>query len=55
MCLYLPRFLGELVDDVAEMQEEISEVGAGETVLVIDDELTVRMLIVEVLEDAGRP
>lgn len=55
MCLYLPRFLGEFVDDVAEMQEETPEVGAGETVLVINDELTVRMLIVEVLEDAGRP
>jgi len=31
----------------------IEEVGAGETVLVIDDEPTVRMLIVEVLEEAG--
>jgi len=30
---------------MAELKAQISEVGAGETVLVIDDEPTVRMLV----------
>ena len=53
MCLYLPRYSGDLTDDIEELRAGIPEVGAGETVLVIDDEPTVRMLIVEVLEEAG--
>lgn len=52
MCLYLPRFMGEVGEEQAP-QEAISDDGAGRTVLVIDDEATVRMLIVEVLEEAG--
>lgn len=52
MCLYLPRFLGEVGEDQAP-DEAIADDGAGRTVLVIDDEATVRMLIVEVLEEAG--
>ena len=53
MCLYLPRFMGEM--DAAETSgaSNPEEMGQGETVLVIDDEPTVRMLIVEVLQDAG--
>jgi PAS domain S-box-containing protein len=53
MCLYLPRFAGEAeaVDDAPGSLSGVE--GHGETVLVIDDEPTVRMLIVEVLEDAG--
>ena len=53
MCLYLPRHTGEgfAADDEAETA--IPKQGAGETVLVIDDEPIVRMLIVEVLEEAG--
>src|SRR3546814_20540368 len=35
------------------MDGNVVAMGAGETVLVIDDEATVRMLIVEVLEEAG--
>ncbi len=53
MCLYLPRHHGELAGDEAGQDPTISETGRGETVLVIDDEPTVRMLIVEVLEEAG--
>ena len=53
MCLYLPRHTGELDDDPDGVEATIPEIGAGETVLVIDDEPTVRMLIVEVLEEAG--
>ncbi|HWK67632.1 MAG TPA: PAS domain S-box protein [Rhizobiaceae bacterium] len=53
MCLYLPRYTGEVTDDAESLDAPIPEMGAGETVLVIDDEPTVRMLIVEVLEEAG--
>ncbi len=53
MCLYLPRFTGQ-VDDIGLPEAVLAgDSGHGETVLVIDDEPTVRMLIVEVLEDAG--
>jgi CheY-like chemotaxis protein len=53
MCLYLPRFTGsaEALDD--EVGPQGIAPGEGETVLVIDDEPTVRMLIVEVLEENG--
>src|SRR3546814_5197900 len=53
MCLYLPRFVGDLTPEHDSMDGNIVAMGAGETVLVIDDEATVRMLIVEVLEEAG--
>jgi PAS domain S-box-containing protein len=51
--LYLPRYAGadEDVDDPPALQR--GDHGEGETVLVIDDEPTVRMLIVELLEDIG--
>ena len=54
VCLYLPRHLGD-----AEMAEPDSELANapraedGQTVLVVDDEPTVRMLVTEVLEDLG--
>nr|WP_282571916.1 PAS domain S-box protein [Roseomonas acroporae] len=54
MCLYLPRHYG---DDVGpEAPPELAEApraGLGETVLVVDDEATVRMLVTEVLEELG--
>lgn len=53
MCIYLPRYTGDLGEDEGVMGDSIVEFGAGETVLVIDDEATVRMLIVEVLNEAG--
>lgn len=50
MCLYFPRYLGD-----AEADDEVGadpvERGLGETVLVVDDDATVRMLIVEVLSE----
>lgn len=54
MCLYLPRYMGHL--QAADAPSE--KVGSpttlqGETVLVVDDEPTVRMLMTEVLEDLG--
>jgi signal transduction histidine kinase len=53
MCLYLPRYIGAIGQEPVDDDGLIQDVGAGETVLVIDDEPTVRMLIVEVLEEAG--
>lgn len=51
--LYLPRHAQE--EDLAEIPEPELPVQAreGETVLVIDDEPIVRMLVVDVLEDLG--
>jgi len=50
MCLYFPRFLGEAEDEIQPHDESV-ERGFGETVLVVDDESIVRMLIVEVLAE----
>ena len=53
MCLYLPRYMGQVDGpEVSEVDRE-APAGHGETVLVIDDEATVRMLVVEVLHEAG--
>jgi PAS domain S-box-containing protein len=53
MCIYLPRHLGD-VDSAGEHGlTPVVEGGHGETVLVIDDETTVRMLVAEVLGEAG--
>ncbi len=52
--LYLPRHFGaaEQADPPPE-PGGVSRTGAGETVLVVDDEPIVRMLVGEVLEDLG--
>jgi Histidine kinase-, DNA gyrase B-, and HSP90-like ATPase len=54
VCLYLPRQLGdtENADAPAEMAPSV-HAEHGETVLVVDDEPTVRMLVTDVLEDLG--
>ena len=54
VCLYLPRHHGE-AEGGAELAEQAAppRAEAGETVLVVDDEPTVRMLVAEVLEDLG--
>jgi CheY-like chemotaxis protein len=53
VCIYLPRHLGDA--DAPEDSPGDGEIprGAGETVLVIDDEPTVRMLVTEILADLG--
>jgi PAS domain S-box-containing protein len=54
VCIYLPRHHEEeaaTVDPVG--RNAIEPIAAGETVLVIDDEPLVRMLVVDVLEDLG--
>ena len=53
MCLYLPRYVGELEQEHGPGDGVLTSNGAGETVLIIDDEPTVRMLIVEVVQEAG--
>ena len=54
MCLYLPRHYATVTDDAfAGEGTEAARALSGETVLVVDDEPTVRMLVVEVLEDLG--
>ncbi len=53
MCLYLPRHLGDVDTGEGQQEQPVAEGGHGETVLIIDDEETVRMLVAEVLGDAG--
>jgi signal transduction histidine kinase/PAS domain-containing protein len=52
MCIYLPRHAGALEPQDVHLQDA-PHPGYGETVLVIDDEAIVRMLIVDVLEEGG--
>lgn len=53
MCLYLPRYVGRVEGDEATSQAEDIDRGSGERILVIDDESVLRMLISDVLEEAG--
>jgi len=53
MCLYFPRHLGSVEANDSRVSDEVVERGFGEVVLVVDDEATVRMLITEVLVEAG--
>jgi PAS domain S-box-containing protein len=50
MCLYFPGHLGEADGDDVPASEPV-ESGFGETVLVVDDDATVRILIAEVLSE----
>ena len=54
VCLYLPRH-HSAADEAGSLPElaEAPRAGQGETVLIVDDEATVRMLVTEVLEDLG--
>jgi CheY-like chemotaxis protein len=54
VCIYLPRHLGEGPADDEEARAEVrARSEQGETVLVVDDEPTVRMLVTDVLEELG--
>ncbi len=54
VCLYLPRHRGETENaDAPGELAEAPRAEQGETVLVVDDEPTVRMLVTEVLGDLG--
>lgn len=54
MCLYLPRSNAE-ADDEAEAEYPRDQLGAGsgETVLVVDDEPAIRVLVADTLADLG--
>ena len=54
VCIYLPRYYGAVEDETADDRiSELPRSEQGETVLVVDDEPTVRMLITDILEDLG--
>ena len=54
MCLYLPRHYGDATETVVDVEPaEAARAQIGKTVLVVDDEPTVRMLVTEVLEELG--
>ena len=54
VCLYLPRHHGQESEaDLPAEPASASRAALSKTVLVVDDEPTVRMLVVEVLEDLG--
>jgi CheY-like chemotaxis protein len=53
MRAYFPRHVGETGEDDAAAAREAMARGDGETVLVIEDEATIRLLITEVLQEAG--
>jgi CheY-like chemotaxis protein len=53
VCIYLPRHIGEEVADDSESSSIAARTDGGETVLIVDDEPTVRMLITDALGDLG--
>jgi PAS domain S-box-containing protein len=53
VCLYLPRHRGETAAEPVPAAPAMPRGGQGETVLVVDDEPTVRMLVAEVLAELG--
>jgi len=52
MCLYLPRYFGA-PDEVEAAPSDEPDKGFGETVLIVDDEATVRMLVNEILTESS--
>jgi len=54
VCIYLPRHRGAAEEDEVSVDANIvASAEAGETVLIVDDEPTVRLLVTDVLEDLG--
>ncbi len=54
VCLYLPRHRGAAAGpDAAVAPSDAVQAGAGETVLIVDDEPAVRSLVTEALSDLG--
>ncbi len=54
VCIYLPRYYGEADAEVPGTDfAALPAEQAGQTILVVDDEPTVRMLVSDVLEEAG--
>jgi signal transduction histidine kinase len=54
ICIYLPRYLGETQRNQDDTQSSATlHAKAGETILIVDDEPTVRTLLKDVLNDLG--
>jgi PAS domain S-box-containing protein len=54
VCIYLPRaFCAEAGPGAPAVELKIPSVTPGETILVVDDEPTIRMLVAEVIHDLG--
>ncbi|EQB13053.1 sensor histidine kinase [Sphingobium lactosutens DS20] len=53
VCIYLPRHLGDEEAEVVLPMDMPATVDAGETVLIIDDEPSVRMLVSDALTELG--
>ncbi|MDQ0440549.1 PAS domain S-box-containing protein [Methylobacterium persicinum] len=54
VCIYLPRHYGEVAEDEGmNPVTDLPRSEQGETVLIVDDEPTVRMLVSDILEDLG--
>jgi PAS domain S-box-containing protein len=53
VCIYLPRHHGDAEDTPEHSEAGTSENGKGQTILVVDDEATIRHLIDEVLDELG--
>lgn len=50
--IYLPRYDGEATEDPRESDKtSVAPADSGETILIVDDEPTVRMLLMDVLSD----
>ena len=53
ICIYLPRHIGDALAPEQEAVIATAKTGGGGTILVVDDEATIRHLIDEVLDEAG--
>ena len=53
ICLYLPRHYGEVSLPAPAESPQAARAEQGWTVLIVDDEPTVRMLVTEILGDLG--
>ncbi|OYU91610.1 MAG: hypothetical protein CFE29_01635 [Bradyrhizobiaceae bacterium PARB1] len=53
MSVYLPRHLGEVDAETAASGLEAEQAAQRDVVLVVDDEPDVRMMVVEILQEAG--
>ena len=54
MCLYFPRHYGGETESATDIDSaRAARAKSGKTVLIVDDEPAVRMLVIEVLEDLG--
>jgi PAS domain S-box-containing protein len=53
MCIYLPRFVGEAEEAPYDDAIVVPDTVGGGTILIVDDEATIRHLVDEVLDDVG--